>query len=148
MMLMTVVATAEGQAVTVDVVTRATPQVPDTAEQKKKSRFLQRLRLGGYGEAVVARNFYSQSFNRYNAPARSTHDPPHGEFDLPHVTFNLGFDFGRGWTLGTEIEFEHGGNETAVEIEAEESGEYEAETEKGGEVDRPNVQFSEEKLID
>ena len=57
MMLMTVVATAEGQAVTVDAVTGATPQVPDTAEQKKKSRFLQRLRLGGYGEAVVARNF-------------------------------------------------------------------------------------------
>ena len=134
MMLMTVVATAEGQAVTVDAVTSATPQVPDTAEQKKKSSFLQRLRLGGYGEAVVARNFYSQSFNRYNAPARYKNDKSHGEFDLPHVTFNLGFDFGRGWTLGTEIEFEHGGNETAVEIEAEESGEYEAETEKGGEV--------------
>lgn len=32
------------------------------------------------------------------------------------------------------MEIEHGGNETAVEIEAEESGEYEAETEKGGEV--------------
>ena len=47
MMLMTVVATAEGQAVTVDAVTSATPQVPDTAKQKKKSSFLQRLRLGG-----------------------------------------------------------------------------------------------------
>ena len=57
-----------------------------------------------------------------------------GRFDLPHVTLSLGYDFGHGWTLGTEVEFEHGGNETAVEIEAEESGEYEAETEKGGEV--------------
>lgn len=46
----------------------------------------------------------------------------------------MGYDFGHGWTFGTEVEFEHGGNETAVEVEAEESGEYEAETEKGGEV--------------
>ncbi len=93
-----------------------------------------RLTLGGYGEAVMTRNFYSQSFNRYNAPERYKDDESHGRFDLPHVTFNIGYDFGKGWTFGSEIEFEHGGTETAVEIEAEESGEYEAETEKGGEV--------------
>ena len=58
----------------------------------------------------------------------------HGRFDLPHVCVNLGYDFGKGWTMGSEIEFEHGGNGTAVEIEAEEAGEYEAEVEKGGEV--------------
>ena len=46
----------------------------------------------------------------------------------------MGYDFGKGWTVGTEIEFEHGGAGTAVELEAEESGEYEAENEKGGEV--------------
>lgn len=92
------------------------------------------LRIGGYGEAVISRNFFSQSFNRYNAPARYKDDASHGRFDLPHVTFNLGYDFGKGWTFGSEVEFEHGGTESAVEIEAEESGEYEAETEKGGEV--------------
>lgn len=90
--------------------------------------------IGGYGEAVMTRNFYSQSFNRYNAPERYKDDKSHGRFDLPHVTLNLGYNFGNGWTLGTEIEFEHGGTESAVEMEAEESGEYEAETEKGGEV--------------
>lgn len=100
----------------------------------KVEKALSRLSLGGYGEAVMSRNFYSQSFNRYNAPARYKDDNSHGRFDLPHVTFNLGYDFGHGWTFGTEVEFEHGGNETAVEVEAEESGEYEAETEKGGEV--------------
>lgn len=109
-------------AQSVDAVTGATRQA------------LSRLSLGGYGEAVMSRNFYSQSFNRYNAPARYKDDNSHGRFDLPHVTFNLGYDFGHGWTFGTEVEFEHGGNETAVEVEAEESGEYEAETEKGGEV--------------
>lgn len=104
-------------------------------EQKEgKEENNSRLQLGGYGEAVMTRNFYSQSFNRYNAPERYKDDSSHGRFDLPHVTFYVGYNFGNGWTLGSEVEFEHGGNETAVEIEAEESGEYEAETEKGGEV--------------
>ena len=102
--------------------------------QEEKAAKESRLHIGGYGEAVMTRNFFSQSFNRYNAPERYNNDDSHGRFDLPHVTFYLGYDFGHGWSLGSEIEFEHGGNETAVEIEAEESGEYEAETEKGGEV--------------
>lgn len=102
--------------------------------QEEKAAKESRLQIGGYGEAVMTRNFFSQSFNRYNAPERYNNDDSHGRFDLPHVTFYLGYDFGHGWSLGSEIEFEHGGNETAVEIEAEESGEYEAETEKGGEV--------------
>ena len=82
----------------------------------------------------MTRNFYSQSFNRYKSPENYADDKSHGRFDLPHVCVNLGYDFGKGWTMGSEIEFEHGGNGTAVEIEAEEAGEYEAEVEKGGEV--------------
>lgn len=93
-----------------------------------------RLTIGGYGEAVMSRNFYSQHFNRYRDPATYKDDKSHGRFDIPHVTINLGYDFGKGWTMGTEIEFEHGGTESAVEIDADESGEYEAEVEKGGEV--------------
>ena len=46
----------------------------------------------------------------------------------------LGYDFGRGWSMGTEIEFEHGGTESAFETEFEEGGEYESEIERGGEV--------------
>ena len=118
-----------------DGITGASIQQADTAVAvSRQTQTRQRFRLGGYGEAVMTRNFFSQSFNRYNAPERYKSDQSHGRFDLPHVTLNMGYDFGHGWTLGTEIEFEHGGNETAVEIEAEESGEYEAETEKGGEV--------------
>ena len=93
-----------------------------------------RLHIGGYGEAVMSRNFYSQSFNRYKAPENYANDKGHGRFDLPHICLNIGYDFGKGWSMGSEIEFEHGGNGTAVEIEAEEAGEYEAEVEKGGEV--------------
>ena len=109
----------------VDGVTGATQKT-----KKKESR----LHIGGYGEAVMTRNFYSQSFNRYKKPENYANDGSHGRFDLPHVCLNIGYDFGKGWTVGTEIEFEHGGNGTAVEIEAEEAGEYEAEVEKGGEV--------------
>ena len=83
-----------------------------------------KLTIGGYGEAVMTRNFYSQSFNRYKKPENYANDDSHGRFDLPHVCVNLGYDFGKGWTMGSEIEFEHGGNGTAVEIEAEEGGVY------------------------
>ncbi|MBO4826269.1 MAG: hypothetical protein J5506_03390 [Prevotella sp.] len=115
----------------VDGITGATRQAVKT---EKQNNTLSRLQIGGYGEAVMTRNFYSQSFNRYKQPENYADDKSHGRFDLPHVCLNLGYDFGKGWTLGTEIEFEHGGNGTAVEIEAEEAGEYEAEVEKGGEV--------------
>ncbi len=101
-----------------------------TAEADSKPRFT----IGGYGEAVMTRNFYSQHFNRYRDPKTYKNDDSHGRFDLPHVTLNMGYDFGHGWTMGMEIEFEHGGTESAVEIDADESGEYEAEVERGGEV--------------
>lgn len=122
---------AMAQDADVDATTGATRQATKT---DKVTDALSRLHIGGYGEAVMTRNFYSQSFNRYKAPENYANDKSHGRFDLPHVCLNLGYDFGKGWTMGSEIEFEHGGNGTAVEIEAEEAGEYEAEVEKGGEV--------------
>lgn len=93
-----------------------------------------KLHIGGYGEAVMTRNMYSNHFNRYKYPEQHKNDDNHGQFDLPHVTINIGYLFGKGWTMGMEVEFEHGGTESAVEVDADESGEYEAETEKGGEV--------------
>ena len=65
---------------------------------------------------------------------------------MPHICLNIGYDFGKGWTLGSEIEFEHGGAGTAVEIEAEEAGEYEAEVEKGGEVNIEQFWINKELL--
>ena len=83
----------------------------------------QRLTIGGYGEAMMTRNFYSDAWQRYNHPEQYKDDKSHGRFDIPHFVINLGYDFGKGWTLGTEIEFEHGGTESAVELEADEAGE-------------------------
>ena len=98
------------------------------------SNALSRLTLGGYGEAVYTRNFYSDEWQRYTNPPNYKDADSHGRFDLPHVVFFIGYDFGKGWTLGSEIEFEHGGTESAIEIESEEAREYESEVERGGEV--------------
>ena len=124
----------ETEDVSVDVTTGASQQVHKSKAKENLNKFLSRLHIGGYGEAVMTRNFYSQSFNRYKKPENFKDDKSHGRFDLPHICLNIGYDFGKGWTMGMEVEFEHGGNGTAVEIEAEEAGEYEAEVEKGGEV--------------
>ena len=94
-----------------------------------------RLSIGGYGEVAFSRNFYSDSGNRYSSASLHKDDPNHGRFDIPHAVIYLGYDFGKGWTFGTEIEFEHGGTGSAIEYEAEESIEFEQEQEKGGEVE-------------
>jgi hypothetical protein len=105
------------------------PKKPDTVELAKKPR----LQMGGYGETVMQRMFYSDDVARYSSPERYKNGT-HGRFDLPHVVFYLSYNFGRGWKLSAEVEFEHGGTGATVEIENEESGEYEREIEKGGEV--------------
>ena len=106
----------------------------DRDSGKKKKGFLNRLTIGGYGEAVMTYNMYSDNFGIYSAPKEYKDDKGHGRFDIPHVVLMLGYDFGKGWSLGMEIEFEHGGTEAAVERENEEAGEFEKEIERGGEV--------------
>lgn len=91
------------------------------------------LTVGGYGEAVYSHNFYSDAWNRYKNPQNFSSES-HSRVDLPHVVIYLGYDFGKGWSMGSEIEFEHGGVEAAVEMEDDEGGEYESEIERGGEV--------------
>lgn len=94
-----------------------------------------RLSVGGYGEVAYSRNFYSDNGNRYTRPERYKNDPSHGRFDIPHAVIYLGYDFGKGWTMGSEIEFEHGGTGSSIEYEADEAIEFENEQEKGGEVE-------------
>ena len=100
-------------------------------QHKGKSR----LSIGGYGEANFSRNYFSDHVSRYSQPEEHKNDPSHGRFDIPHAVIYLGYDFGQGWTFGTEVEFEHGGTGIAYEKEDEEGGEWEQETEKGGEVE-------------
>ncbi|MCR4773484.1 MAG: hypothetical protein K5854_03915 [Prevotella sp.] len=91
--------------------------------------------IGGYGEVAMSRNFYSDNIYRYSNAKQYKHDPSHGRFDIPHVCIYMGYDFGKGWTMGSEIEFEHTGTGSANEQEFEEAGEWEQEVEKGGEVE-------------
>ncbi|MBR1849900.1 MAG: hypothetical protein IJ789_00850 [Bacteroidales bacterium] len=112
------------------VATLATAQVWAQADSSRAPR----LTIGGYGEAVYKYNFYSDNIFRYAFPDRYKDARGHGRVDLPHAVIMLGYDFGSGWSMGTEIEFEHGGVEAAVEMEAEETGEFEKEIERGGEV--------------
>ncbi len=92
------------------------------------------LKVGGYGEVVLSRMFYSSNYKRYTDASEYADDKGYGRFDIPHVVFFVSYDFGKGWSMQSEIEFEHGGVESAVEVEAEETGEYESEIESGGEV--------------
>ena len=90
--------------------------------------------IGGYGEVTAKHCWFSNNYLRYGKNPEKYANDHYGEFDLPHVVIYLGYDFGHGWSVGTEIEFEHGGTESAIEIEEEEGGEYEQEVERGGEV--------------
>lgn len=102
--------------------------------QKHDTSRHSRLSIGGYGEMTYKHSFYSDNVFRYTFSDRYKGSKGHGEVDVPHAVIAMGYDFGHGWTMGTEIEFEHGGTEAAVELETEETGEYEKEIERGGEV--------------
>ena len=94
-----------------------------------------RLSVGGSGEVAYSRNYYSDNVYRYSKASQYKDDPSHGRFDVPHAVVYLSYDFGKGWTMSTEIELEHTGTGSAVEQEFEEAGEWEQEVEKGGEVE-------------
>lgn len=94
-----------------------------------------RFSVGGYGEVALTRNFYSDNTYRYSRAAQYKDDPSHGRFDIPHAVVYLSYDFGKGWTMSSEIEFEHTGTGSAAENEFEEAAEWERELEKGGEVE-------------
>ena len=95
----------------------------------------QQLSIGGYGEVALSRNFFSDNVYRYSSPSQYANDPSHGRFDIPHAVVSLGYDFGKGWSMHTDIEFEHTGTGSAVEKVFTEAGEWETEIEKGGEVE-------------
>lgn len=101
------------------------------AQPKEDSRG---FTVGGYGEATYSYNFFSNNPYRYMYPDRYRNQSGNAQFDLPHVVIMLGKEFGKGWSMGTEIEFEHGGVEASIEVEGDEAIEIEHEIERGGEV--------------
>ena len=79
-------------------------QTSDSISKESANRF----QFGGYGEAVYTYNYFSNKYLRYTDAQTYKNDDGHGRIDLPHVVLWFGYDFGHNWTLGTEIEFEHG----------------------------------------
>ena len=128
------------ETASLDAVTGASRKVDSTevavrdSVSPKKGKRQGKFIIGGYGEATAKYCFYSNNYLRYGKNPDKYAKDHYGEVDLPHVVIFLGYNFVRGWSIGTEIEFEHGGTESAVEIEEEEGGEYEQEVERGGEV--------------
>lgn len=106
----------------------------NSQEEQEVNAQTHKLQIGGYGEITTHRFFYSNDFNRYKYPEQYKSVKSRGQFDLPHVVFYMAYNFKKGWSVSAEIEFEHGGTGGAIEIEDEEFGEYEQETEKGGEI--------------
>ena len=85
------------------------------------------LEIGGYVNAVYERyDFYRNAQDdRADRRART---------DLERAVVELEKSFGRGFSFAAEFEFEHGGVGSSIEFEPDEFGEFEQETEHGGEV--------------
>lgn len=84
--------------------------------------------LGGYGELILASQFYHPDPKVNDSTYRDTH------LDLARLSLFVGNDLTKRISFSSEIELEHGGTGVAREIEWEEFGEYETEVEKGGEI--------------
>ena len=114
----------------------ASPALVNAQTQDEETRATRsRFQVGGYAEVAFTRNFYTDNIYKNQPSSVNNHGKSHGRFDIPHAVVYLSYDFGKGWKMSSEIEFEHGGAGGAYEKETDEGGEWEQETEKGGEVE-------------
>lgn len=91
----------------------------------------QKYRIGGYGEFLYQHMDYGP--DRYNYIDGAQPDN-RGIIDIPRAIFAFNYRLRKDILFTSEIEFEHGGTGSALELEYEEMGEYEMEIEKAGEV--------------
>ncbi len=95
----------------------------------------EKWRIGSYGEILAA--FKDYGLNRFYGSSAGNTKKNHNEISIPRFIIQGDYKITPKWILSAEIEFEAGGTGSAVEMEAQsgsENGEYETETEKGGEV--------------
>lgn len=95
----------------------------------------EKFRIGGYGEMLA--KFKDYGLNRFSGTQNGNLKKDHNEISIPRFVLTGEYKFSPKWIMGAEIEFEAGGTGSAYEIESgtgSENGEYETETEKGGEV--------------
>ena len=105
--------------------------VPDISLFAQNSIEQRPFRFGGYGEILYQHFDYSP--DRYSNPSGAQPDN-RAAIGLPRVVFSFDYNFTPDLVLSSELEFEHGGTGSALELEYEEFGEYEMEIEKAGEV--------------
>lgn len=118
------------------------PQTSDQTQSDNKplvtadqSEDFKKFRIGGYGEMLA--KFKDYGLNRYSGTQNGNLKKDHNEISIPRFVITGEYKFSPKWIMGAEIEFEAGGTGSAYEIESgtgSENGEYETETEKGGEV--------------
>ena len=65
--------------------TEAASNNPKEESPRKTSR----LRIGGYGEAVYSRNFYSDNVYRYTRPGDNKNAHLHGRIDIAQAVISL-----------------------------------------------------------
>ncbi len=86
--------------------------------------------IGAYGELLYQHFNYGPNQNR---PTGSEKDN-RAIIDAPRLVLEFKYNLSDDIIFKTEIEFEHLGTGSALELEYEEFGEYESEIEKGGEI--------------
>ncbi|EHO09868.1 autotransporter outer membrane beta-barrel domain-containing protein [Myroides odoratimimus] len=98
--------------------------IKELKEDKKRLFSWDNFTLSGYG-----------AINYYNYGKYDTDPQIKNKFDAERLNLYLGYHFNDWISLKTEIEFEHGGTGSTIELDTqEEFGEYEKEIESGGEV--------------
>ncbi|WP_121966569.1 autotransporter outer membrane beta-barrel domain-containing protein [Myroides sp. N17-2] len=98
--------------------------IKELKEDKKRLLSWDNFTLSGYG-----------AINYYNYGKYDTDPNIKNKFDAERLNLYLGYHFNDWISLKTEIEFEHGGTGSTIELDTqEEFGEYEKEIESGGEV--------------
>ncbi|MCL1044428.1 hypothetical protein L2737_03660 [Shewanella electrodiphila] len=104
----------------------AVKQVSETVSQAE-DRY-SKFSFKSYGSA----NFTS---DEYFDNVQDTTPERRNRFDLERIVTEFGYQFNDAWSMEVEIEYEHGGTGAALEYDGfDEFGEFETETEAGGEV--------------
>ncbi|WP_141734976.1 hypothetical protein [Oligoflexus tunisiensis] len=88
-------------------------------------------KISGYGDLVFS---YADYGADPKASSRGSKKDKRWIFETRRFVLELEQELIRGFSFEAELEIEHGGTGTALELEYEEAGEYESEVEKGGEI--------------
>lgn len=111
----------------------------ENADTSQVTQGFSKYRFGGYGEILYQHMDYGADRYNYTNGAQPDNRSLIG---MPRAVFSFDFKFRNDLIFSTELEFEHGGTGSAMELEYEEAGEYEMEVEKAGEVVLEQLHFT------